>query len=186
MKTITQSRLLLLTLLFAASIKVNAQDNIEQIFRAGVGDANTYLKNYAEEAILSFNSGLGSGWYNTAKPHKTLGFDLTASISVATIPKSDLLFQFNPNDYANLELQGGGSSATLPTAFGGDANQTSLVIPANTVIENPLNGEQVTYSTEINFPAPDGLIDGEDFPIIGAPVPAIQLGIVLVKNTELK
>lgn len=180
--TTTKILTLLLIGFFTISHTAKGQDSFGEIFRAGTDDANTYLQKYTEAIGLSFNSGLGSGWYNTAKPHKLLGFDITATLNVATIPNSDIKFQFDPSDYENLEFVSG--ETNLPSLVGGDAN-TQLSVPAGTTITGT-NGETITYSSPKIFDAPDGLVDANDFPAVGTPVPAIQFGIGLVKNTDLR
>jgi len=45
-----------------------------------------------EPIIQSFGYGLANGWYNTAKPHKPAGFDLTATITLAFVPDEDLFY----------------------------------------------------------------------------------------------
>lgn len=59
-----------------------------------------------------------------------------------------------------------------------------LRIPAGVEIVDPVTGNSITYSEDLDFEAPSGLDLGT--PIIGAPVPALQLGIGLPKNTEIK
>ncbi|WP_425390612.1 DUF6588 family protein [Ekhidna sp.] len=147
-----------------------------EIFRSGAADANQYLGAYTKSMMLSFNNGLSSGWYNTAKPHKLLGFDITASVNVANIPDDDRFFDFNSRTWENLELASG--SNILPTAVGGETSSV-LRIPASTEV-----APGVTYENDVTFNAPPGF-DVEDFPIVGFPVPAVQLGIGLPKGTEL-
>ncbi|WP_370089456.1 DUF6588 family protein [Ekhidna sp.] len=173
---------LILVGLFAFNQKTYSQENFGEIFRAGPADANTYIQKYSEAIGLSFNSGLGSGWYNTAKPHKLLGFDLTATLNVAAIPDEDIRFQFNQSDYDVLELESGNGS--LPSLVGGSSDNNFLVVPAGTIIQGD-NGP-ITYQNDKVFAAPDGIIDANDYPAVGTPVPAFQLGIGLMKNTDLK
>lgn len=181
-KSTTKIIALALVGLLVISHSAKSQENFEQIFRAGTADANTYLQKYSEAIGLSFNSGMGSGWYNTAKPHKLFGFDLTATLNVATIPDDELKFQFNSSDFQNLEFVSGDSD--LPSLVGGDA-ATRLRVPAGTTINGV--GGTVTYSADKEFDAPNGLLDANDIPVgVGAPVPAVQLGIGLIKNTDLK
>ena len=175
------TKLIALVGLLVISYSAKSQENFEQIFRAGTADANTYLQKYSEAVGRSFNSGMGSGWYNTAKPHKLLGFDITATLNVAAIPDYELKFRFNASDFQNLQFVSGASD--LPSLVGGDA-ATQLRVPAGTTITGA--GRTVTYATDKTFSAPDGLIDANDFPAVGAPLPAIQLGIGLIKNTDLK
>ena len=71
---------------------VNAQDDISNIFKAGVTDLNTVAKGYLTPAGNSFSAGLSSDWYNTAAVHKVWGFDLTVSGGVVQAPNSDQTF----------------------------------------------------------------------------------------------
>ncbi|MEP5635582.1 MAG: DUF6588 family protein, partial [Maribacter dokdonensis] len=107
---------LVLVGLFVVNHSAKSQD-FGAIFQGGTEDANLYLQKYAEPIMFSFNNGLGGGWYNTAKPHKLLGFDLTASINIANIPNEDRKFNFNDVSWNDLELLDG--SPSLPTAVGG-------------------------------------------------------------------
>jgi len=49
-------------------------DDAEKLFGA-------YISPYAN----GIGAGLSGGWYNTAKPHSTLGFDLTLTLNVVII-----------------------------------------------------------------------------------------------------
>ena len=149
-----------------------------EVFKAGPEDAERYLESYIKPMMLSFNNGLGSGWVNTAKPHKLLGFDLTVTANLANIPSSDKLWEFRNSDFSNLRLESG-TTAALPTAVGGPTS-TNLVVRGNASI-GPIN-----FANQSDpFPAAEGF-DTEDLPISGFPVPAVQLGIGIVKNTDLK
>lgn len=151
------------------------------VFRGGTADANLYLEQYLKSTMLSFNYGMASGWYNTAKPHKLLGFDITFTGSFANVPKSERSFDFNSINFNNLQLLSG--SSTLPTLVG-EETSSRLRIPAGTSIVDPVTGNSITYQENLDFDAPSGLNLGT--PVIGAPVPALQLGIGLPKNTDLK
>ncbi len=172
----------LLVLLFAFSFShIKAQD-FGGILEAGAADAQLYFEQYVGPIGASLSNGLGAGWYNTAKPHKLLGFDLTAGFNIANIPTSERTFNFNDVNWNNLQLASG-SSATLPTTVGGFTN-SRLVIPANVAIDLG-GGESITYEEELVFDALDGF-DAEDLPVVGFPVPFAQLGIGLPKSTDLK
>lgn len=159
--------------------KSSAQDFVN-IFRASQEDVTQYLDSYIEPAMFSFANGMAGGWYNTAKTHKPLGFDITATVNVANIPSNERLFLFDPSDYSNLRLVDGGT-ADLPTLVGGDANDR-LELHGNFEFE----GETYEYTTGESFQAPDGIVDASDLPLAGVPAPTVQLGIGLIKNTDLK
>ena len=157
---------------------VNAQGDLDfdQVLKAGAEDANTYLGKYISPFAKGFGYGMASGWYNTAKTHKSLGFDLTVTANLAKAPEKDLLFSFLQSDYKNLTVVGGGSP-DLPTIFGGETTER-----LQTSYTESYEGQSYTVNQE--FDAPPG-IDVEDFGGY-VPVPMVQLGIGIVKNTDLK
>ena len=162
---------------------LKAQD-FGTIIAAGQEDANTYLENYIRPGINSLGNGLANGWYNTAKAHKTLGFDLTATVSIAKIPVSERTFEFLLNDYQNITLTGD-SDGFLPTLVGGKAEEDSkFVVDADQDIY--YNGQPIELQDDVEFPVPGG-IDIKDIPVVtGVPTPTFTLGIGIYKNTDLR
>lgn len=179
-KSTTQFSALLigaLLLLIGNSAKAQGDLDFSEFLKAGSEDANTILGNYISPFAKGFGYGMTGGWYNTAKTHKSLGFDLTATVSLAKAPTKDLFYNFVGSDvsgspYNNLQLNTGGS-AELPTIFGGDTPETL----STSFTEG---GKTVNQQ----FDAPPG-IDVEDFGGY-VPVPMLQLGLGIVKNTDLK
>lgn len=174
--------LLTLFLVTAVSLvtiqKSTAQEiDLGTILEAGTADANTYMEAYSRPAILSFANGMANGWYNTAKPHKLLGLDVTFSLNIANIPDEEKLFNFNDLNWENLQLQG---DPNLPTLVGGETTSSSLVIPAGVDL-----GNGFSYDASQTFPALNGL-NLEDSPVTGVPVPTLNFGVGLIKNTDLK
>lgn len=160
------------------------QDFVD-IFRASEEDVTQYLDSYIEPAMFSFANGMAGGWYNTAKTHKPLGFDITATVNVANIPNSERLFLFDPSDYGNIRLSGdvtNSQTAQLPTLVGGDASEDLELYGTYTAPD----GSTYEYATGDSFQAPDGIVDASDLPLAGVPAPTVQLGIGLIKNTDLK
>lgn len=154
-----------------------SQIDLGTFLEGGAADANTLLKNYMEPAFVGFGYGFNSGWYNTAKPHKLFGFDLTASMSLAYIPNSAQFFTFNDANYSNVRLTNP-SDNQFPTFFG--PNLGADEIPELTFLD-PDNGEEVLRIT-----GPTGLgIDETALPNV-VPTGMVQLGLGLIKNTELK
>ena len=142
---------------------------------AAEADARTYLGNYFEPLIISASNGLANGWNNTAKPHKLFGFDVTTTISVAGIPDADYTFTFRNEDYNSLRLATG-TEAEVPTFAGGGPNGVRLEAY-----------EQNTGVTTDTFDPPSGL-DLGSIPVVraGVPVPTVNIGFGLPKDTELR
>jgi len=168
-------------MLFNQNVSAQGDLDFDQVLKAGAEDANTFLGEYISPFAKGFGYGMASGWYNTAKTHKSLGFDLTVTANLAKTPQKDLLFNFIGSDqtgsqYNNLRLVGGGS-ANLPTIFGGETSEQ-----LETSYTESFGGRD--YTVEQTFDAPPG-IDVEEFGGY-VPVPMVQLGLGLVKNTDLK
>lgn len=172
------------------TFSVSAQE-FDDIFAAGIQDANTYLENYLRPGLNSFGVGMADGWYNTAKTHKTLGFDLTISANMAAIPEADKMFSFAKAGFENLHYRDKNTmldvTGKLPTIVGGTAEEgKELYVPVGTTITDPKTGESITMEDELAFDAPDGF-DLSDIPIVtGIPTPTVNLGIGIYKNTDLK
>jgi len=131
------------------NIQQTKAQEFETIVTSGITDANTYLKNYMNPFAASLGNGLANGWYNTAKPHKTLGFDLTVNMNFAIIPDAASQFDFNDDTYNNLRLANPSEGSMLPT-FTGNTTDTRLEIFG----EREIDGE--TYNFEQEIVAPDG------------------------------
>lgn len=161
-----------------------AQVELEGSLKAGPEDASKYLKNYMEPGILSFANGLANGWVNTAKTHKLLGVDITFSVNLGSIPKEAYSFAYgNAAGWSNLRLASG--DGNLPTVVGGNSDN-QLFIRADAVITDPKTGESISYTADSdNFSAARGL-DVSDIPFAGVPTPTLNIGMGLMKNTDLK
>jgi len=127
---------------------VQAQNDISNIFKAGIVDLNTVAEGYLRPAGNSFSAGLGSDWYNTAAVHKAWGFDLTISAGVVTAPLSDQTFSLG--GLTNLTPTNA-SITTAPTFTGkGDGVELNLMQPQtlSNGQANPLYpGKIVSFTT---------------------------------------
>ncbi|ELR70386.1 hypothetical protein C900_03740 [Fulvivirga imtechensis AK7] len=152
---------------------IYAQDDIDQLLESSLSDANKLIEGYIDPFMKGFGTGLGSGWYNTAKAHKTAGFDLTATVNLAYVPDKDMFYNIN-SSLENTQLI---SPSEAPTIFGPDEEPTYqfTYTDSNT-------GETITDT----FTGPPGLNLKDDIGFNAVPVPMIQLGIGIVKNTDLK
>ena len=159
--------------LLAGQHKALAQGEIDEFLNASSTDAATGVQNYITPLLKGFGYGLNAGWYNTAKPHKKLGFDITVTGSLALVPDKDLTFTFLNSSYESIRLASGQTQTDLPTIFGPGTNESIEVF-------DPGSGLVMG-----NFTAPDGIDLNTE---IGSfvPVPMVQAGIGLVKNTEIR
>jgi len=183
MKTLKTRLIIFLFGAMALPLSSRAQNDLDELLKGSLKDANYLLEGYVAPAMKGLGSGLNQGWYNTAKAHKTLGIDLTISTSLMYIPSDDQFYTVDNNNLTEVKLtsydksvpNGGANvsatgSADVPTIFGPEITPTYKVI-----------------STGTNFDGPPGLDLKNTIKIADAlPVPMYQLGIGLPKNTDLK
>ncbi len=166
---------LALIVLLLSSHRVLFGQELNVFIEGGSEDAERLLQNYFEPGFLGFAYGLTNNWANTAKPHQTLGFDVTVSVAVAFVPTNAEYFTFNPNDYDNITLRDPGRDQ-FPTIMG--PNTSADDIPE--LIFN--KGDE----SEARFTGPTGLGMNEAFGINAVPSPMIQGGIGIGFSTDLK
>jgi hypothetical protein len=156
--------------------KVNAQNtDFDAFFRAGADDANKLVGYYMEPVIVGFSYGMANSWYNTAKAHKTLGFDLTITANLTSVPASKEFFTFNPNEFTNVTSTG--ETNLIPTIMGPEEENGSELTFAYT--------EEITGETIRGTYSPTGLGIKEQFGYNVVPSPMVQLGIGTFRNTDI-
>jgi hypothetical protein len=166
-----KQKIKIVVLFFCLFITAGAHAQIGEIgslISGSKSDAEKILQSYLKPYANAFGADLNAGWYNTAKPHKLLGFDLTANISAAFVPSADKTY-----DVTKLGLSP-------------EAQITNGSI-AQTVAGSKNNGPTVLYyetynSTQVKvagFNTPKGTGWGV------IPAPMFKLGIGLVKETDL-
>jgi hypothetical protein len=150
------------TLVFViSSSNAKAQiDVIGNFLAGGTQDAEMLFEQYFAPWTNALGASLSGGWYNTAKPHKPLGFDLTLTTSMAFIPDDALTFVVPQLSSATVP-----DGATSPTIAGSDEGRASL------------NFFPAAGTPEIVLPA------GTNVKVMASPM--IQLGLGIVKETEI-
>lgn len=148
-------------------------DNAGSILRAGGGDANILLAEYFKPLGKGFGTDLNAGWFNTAKTHSTLGFDVTVHASVALVPSTDEIFDVQSLQFAELEyIDNQYGSSMSPTAFG--TNKTGPTL--GSYFDNPVSGErELLYSFEMP--------QGSGYPYV--PAPMLQASVGIIKDTDV-
>ncbi len=146
--------------------------DIGTVMSAGQNDAEKIFKAYLSPYANGVGAALSTGWYTTAKPHKLGGFDITVSFNLAFIPSADQRYDAN-------ELNLGDEENGLTV------NVDGVESPTAAGKKDP--GQEVTYyqnilgtdvpMTQFNLPKGTGFAY--------TPIPMIQAGVGLVKETEL-
>ena len=143
-------RFLIISLLIFFSFSLKSQVLIDN-----VNDAKSFLQAYLNPLGNGLGAITNNGWYNTARPHKLLGFDATVSLSFLNI--SNEKKSFNPNSISNFSS----SSTSTPTILGKG------------------NGATVEYQGE-EFKLPN---QSPLFSILA--LPNLNLGLGIFKKTEI-
>ncbi|NJN25218.1 MAG: hypothetical protein HC819_04190 [Cyclobacteriaceae bacterium] len=152
-----------------------AQDtNFDSFLRAGAEDANKLIGKYMEPMVVGFSYGMSNAWYNTAKTHKTLGFDLTITANITAVPSSKEFFTFIDSEYQHVTSTG--ESNKIPTIMGPDESGAELSF--NYYDEK--TGQNIRGSYK---PAGLGLKEEIGYNVV--PSPMVQLSIGTFKNTDL-
>jgi hypothetical protein len=153
---------LISALVIFSSVTFSQFDNVD-FLRSAPADGAKFLEAYVSPWANAFGAGLNGGWYNTAKPHKLGGFDITTSFNVGMVPSSADKFDISKIGLSS-SLTGTGltSSVSGPNADG----------PAMSYVVNGV--------TLASFKAPPG--SGWKY----IPVPTAQIGLGLPLGTEIK
>jgi len=168
-----------ITGLFLLSFSLSySQGDIDQLLESSLEDANTLMKAYTDPFMTGFGAGLGSGWYNTAKAHKSLGFDLGFTVGLAYVPDEDLFF-----DVSSLSLNNTNVAADNPF---GDRAPTIFGPDTEPRFEYTYTDDNTGQTFTEQFSGPPGTGLEEEIGFAAAPVIIPQLGIGIVKNTDLK
>ncbi len=126
-----------------------AQVHIGDILQYGVNDVNVLAKPYLSPWGNMLGYSLNSGWYNSAKVHKLLGFDITVTGAYTMSPSSDATFDINnySDQLTNFKLVDANNSIT-PTIAGNKDERPELRhkddIYGVTDFEMP-NGSEIDY-----------------------------------------
>jgi len=167
--TLLTASLLLISIAGVQQAKAQFNDSGE-ILRAGSADANLLLQEYLKPFANGFGADLNSGWVNSARPYRTLGFDLRVSAGVAIVPTGDRSFNVDELDLQNLERVDGPSEAQ--TAFGEDVTGPEMGVFGT----NPVTGlrQEITRFT---------MPEGTGYPFV--PAPMIQGTVGIIKDTDI-
>lgn len=132
----------------------------------GLDDTKKIMQAYVKPFTNAYGYNISAGWYNTAKVHSLLGFDLTFTFNVTVVPTADKTFDLNS---LGLTANSIGTPSIAQTIVG--KNEPGPAISYN-VASNPL-------VTPVSYNTPGGINWAY------WPAPIAQLGIGLVKGTEI-
>ena len=146
-----------------SSVTYSQFDKLD-FLKSSTADGIKFLEAYMTPWINAFGAGLNGSWYNTAKPHKLGGFDITTALNVGFVPTTAETF-----DLSTLGLSSNISptTGTAPTIAGPDES-------------GPLMAYSVSGYELASFRTPPGVAWRY------IPVPTLQIGVGLPLGTEVK
>jgi hypothetical protein len=178
-------RYLLVIIFVLSTITLKAGNDpfaqVGQVLQAGAADANLILNKYMEPLGKAWVYDMGNGWYNTAAPHKLLGFDITFGAALASPTSADKEF-----DLATLGLTAitpaDPAKTKAPTILNGDI-KNSLNIVLKGTFNGPTGPQPYTQNLTEKNPL---VLQGFSLPAgMGMPLPYAQVGIGLVFGTDV-
>ena len=167
------------------------EEDIAAFLEASEEDAEKLMDAYLQPFIRSLSFGMTGGWYTTAKAHSTLGFDLSFTANLAFIPTSENFFDPNKLGLTSATVYNGarppGSPAgtpfdptkKAPTIFG-PKDQTQYTSTYDPDGSGPLPVQ--SYAIR----GPEGFDLKKEIGVSAVPTPMVQLGIGVIKNTDIK
>ncbi|MDZ7648103.1 MAG: DUF6588 family protein [Cytophagales bacterium] len=159
------------------TLPLQAQDDLDELLKGSLADANYLLEGYVAPVMKGLGSGLNQGWYNSAKTHKPFGVDFTITTSLIYVPDADLLYKVDNNALQEVKLTSYDGQPVSPT---GSGNVPTIFGPEKTPTY------EITASGT-TFDGPPGLdLEGTIKLANALPVPMYHLGIGLPKGTDLK
>ncbi len=164
--------LALIALLSLPSARLMAQEDIEKFLTESVEDGKKLIGAYVDPVMKSTSLAMNQGWYNTAKPHKIAGIDLTITVNAMTVPDQDVLFR--PDQLGLQKIQLATTSSQYPyvsTLLGPDKSSTFQA-------KDP--------SVNATYSIPGGIGVEDKIGSNKVPVPMVHLGFGLPKNTDIK
>jgi len=171
-------RTFLLAFFMIYSLSSFAQsEDVDDVLKVGLNDVEILAQNYFRPLFDGFGYGFSNGWYNTAKPHKSLGFDITISTHFVKVPDSRKFFTIVDSDYNNVTLDPNQATDQTPTVFGPDQDGPTM----NYNFTDPGTGINFAGSFE-GWP---GLGLKENIGFERIPTPTFQVGIGIIKSTDL-
>ena len=135
---------------------------IPTIFPDDIAQGEKLIEAYFTPMAESFGAGLNNGWYNTAKPHSLGGFDVTFTLNTVIIPNTAETFKIEN---------------TFDSIFTSNFTQASTIFGSE-------DGTAMTYNNSDGAPPIDFTMPG-GFKTPAMPLPMIQAGIGLIKNTAI-
>lgn len=150
-----------------------AQEELVEYFPAGRADTEIYSRGYITPLADAAMVAIHAGWYSNGAPHSKWGIEFNVTANTRFVPSDQELFSVT--GLTNSAISSSNPFGNeLPAVYGPEGNDPLLVFQDGSADDGQI------------FEAPDGNDLSEDFLINAVIVPTFQLGIGLIKDTDLK
>ncbi|PKQ45333.1 DUF6588 family protein [Confluentibacter flavum] len=167
-------KIVLLLLLFIATISSKAQNDLDALLAAGVDDAQRFANDYLAPGTNGLMYSMNSNWFNSADAKPLGGFEISIIANAASVKNEHKSFLMNTDLYNNVQFVQGPNSQTVSTLLGENNPDIDVLIS----YDDPIFGQQTEQIT-----LPSG-IGSENINLI--PTAFIQGALGLSKGIELK
>lgn len=152
-----------------------AQSNINDIFAAGVEDAERFTNDYMAPLSEGVIYSISNGWYNSGKAKPLGGFEISIIGNMASFKNKDdkKTFILNTEDYENIKFVDGSISKAVSSGLG-DLEGIRVFVEGEVA-------PGITSREE--FELPTGL-SSENINFV--PSAFLQVSVGLIKGTEIK
>ncbi|PKB45029.1 hypothetical protein AX016_3264 [Cellulophaga sp. RHA19] len=159
-----------LVIFLALSAYTSAQSSANEVFAAGVDDANKFINDYLSPVSEGMLYSISGGWYNTADAKPLGGFEISIIGNMAQSPSDKKSFILNTEDYENLQFVDGSISKEVSSGLGDIEGINVFVEDENGLFREEFELPSGLASENINF----------------VPSAFIQASVGLIKGTEIK
>ncbi|HSV87259.1 MAG TPA: DUF6588 family protein [Bacteroidales bacterium] len=171
MKKTRTISLLFLVMFSLISIKASPQQSVVNFLQGGISDAEKIAEGYMKPLGYGLGSALNAGWFNTARVHNTLGFNVTITFSAAIVPSAYRMFDLSQISFDRLELLD--PNVFMAPTISGRA-QTRPVLRFSETFPAPVGTVNI-----LEFTSPDG------FRMPAVPLPMVRAGVGLPGGFEV-
>lgn len=159
----------------------SAQSELAEFLYAGPEDASKLTKAYLTPMVEGLSYGFNGGWVQTAKAHKTLGFDLMINVNAVFIPSSKNYF--DPAKLGLTTVTGFESANGLAPTIVGPKDETTYTSTVG--IDEDGDGD-IDHTETYEFSGPEGLDLKNSIKVASVAAPTVTLGIGIYKNTDIR
>jgi len=171
MKRVLLALFISIVAILSSATRSYSQGSVGDFLKGGLSDAELLAREYLRPLGHGLGASLNSGWFNTGRVHRTLGFNITVTASGTLIQDTDRMFDLSKLAFENLQLRN--PAQTIAPTIAGQQDIRPVLYFSRAF---PPANNQVTI---LEFTSPDGF----DLPIV--PTPMVRVGVGIPGRMEV-